>query len=223
MPCCHVLVHGLYRICPRHLTDLLVHIVRSGAGVVTNPNAKVLDLLWALLADLAQALVPQTPKAVIVILIGVTYHAERNNLAIGLLHLLKLGEKIPETRLGDNGVRCEYAHTVQLWGWGGIGRKMAANDLVFLKATCEREPLVSMTPALDHMLRVAAGCSRRGVFRMFSVFLSNALQCILRPSFAWAATLSFSCCQSRPLSLLHNPSGLVRRPNFQPRSINLNH
>lgn len=49
MSCCHVLVECLYRIRPRHLPIFLVHIMRSGARVVADPDPKVLDLLWALL------------------------------------------------------------------------------------------------------------------------------------------------------------------------------
>ena len=48
----HVLVHGLDRIGPRHLTVLLVHVVGTGAGIVSDPDTEVLDLLWALLVDL---------------------------------------------------------------------------------------------------------------------------------------------------------------------------
>jgi hypothetical protein len=53
MPRCHILVHGLNRITAGHLTVLLVHVVGTRAGVVTNPDTEVLDLLWALLMDLA--------------------------------------------------------------------------------------------------------------------------------------------------------------------------
>lgn len=49
MSCCHVLVKCLYRIRPGHLPIFLIHIMRSGARVVADPDPKVLDLLWALL------------------------------------------------------------------------------------------------------------------------------------------------------------------------------
>ena len=48
----HVLVESLNGICSGHLTVLLVHVVSSGAGVVSNPDTKVLDLERALLVDL---------------------------------------------------------------------------------------------------------------------------------------------------------------------------
>ena len=106
-----------------------------------------------------------------------TYHVERNNLAIGFLYLLELGKEVPETRLGDDGIRCEYAHTVKLWGRCGIGREMAANDLVLLKATCEGAPLVSIPrmsgsrKSASHDSRV---CARHGKSKNVSVFHSRA-------------------------------------------------
>ena len=48
----HVLVQGLDGISPRHLAELLVHVVGSGARVVTDPDTEVLDLQGALLVDL---------------------------------------------------------------------------------------------------------------------------------------------------------------------------
>jgi hypothetical protein len=48
----HVLVQRLDRIGSGELTELLVHVVGTGARVVTEPDSEVLDLLWALLADL---------------------------------------------------------------------------------------------------------------------------------------------------------------------------
>ena len=48
----HVLVEGLDGSNAGHLTVLLVHVVSAGARVVSDPDAEVLDLLWALLVDL---------------------------------------------------------------------------------------------------------------------------------------------------------------------------
>ena len=50
----HVLVEGLDGVCPRCLAVLFVHVVGTGAGVVADPDAKVLDFLGALLVDLEQ-------------------------------------------------------------------------------------------------------------------------------------------------------------------------
>jgi hypothetical protein len=49
---CHILVHSLNSICSRHLTVLLVHVVGTRAGVVSDPDTEVLDLHGALLVDL---------------------------------------------------------------------------------------------------------------------------------------------------------------------------
>lgn len=48
----HVGVEGLDGVRPGHLTVLPVHVVGAGAGVVTDPDTEVLDLLGVLLADL---------------------------------------------------------------------------------------------------------------------------------------------------------------------------
>lgn len=48
----HVLVHGLNGLSPGHLAVLLVHVVGTGARVVSEPDAEVLDLQGVLLVDL---------------------------------------------------------------------------------------------------------------------------------------------------------------------------
>ena len=48
----HVLVEGLDGIRTAELTELLVHVVGSGAGVVAEPDTEVLDLQGLLLMDL---------------------------------------------------------------------------------------------------------------------------------------------------------------------------
>lgn len=53
----HILVESLDGVGAGHLTVLLVHVVSAGPGVVADPDAKVLDLLGALLGDLWGALV----------------------------------------------------------------------------------------------------------------------------------------------------------------------
>lgn len=49
----HVLVEGLNSLGPAHLTELLVHVVGTGARVVAEPDTEVLDFERALLVDLA--------------------------------------------------------------------------------------------------------------------------------------------------------------------------
>lgn len=48
----HVLVESLDGLGAGHLTELLVHVVGTGAGVVAEPDTEVLDLEGALLGDL---------------------------------------------------------------------------------------------------------------------------------------------------------------------------
>lgn len=50
----HVLVESLNSLGAAHLTELLVHVVGAGAGVVAEPDTEVLDLGRALLADLLE-------------------------------------------------------------------------------------------------------------------------------------------------------------------------
>lgn len=48
----HILVAGVDSVGTGELTVLLVHVVSSGARVVTKPDTEVLDLEGLLLADL---------------------------------------------------------------------------------------------------------------------------------------------------------------------------
>ncbi len=52
VPSRHILVHALHSISPAELPVLLVHVVRSRARVVSEPDTKILDLQWLLLVDL---------------------------------------------------------------------------------------------------------------------------------------------------------------------------
>jgi hypothetical protein len=52
VPGSHVLVQRLHGVCTGELTELLVHVVRSGARVITQPDTKVFDLQGLLLVDL---------------------------------------------------------------------------------------------------------------------------------------------------------------------------
>lgn len=52
----HVLVHGLDGFGPGHLAVLLVHVVGTGAGVISDPDTEVLDLQGVLLVDLEKKL-----------------------------------------------------------------------------------------------------------------------------------------------------------------------
>ena len=52
VPGSHVLVQRLDGIRPRELAELLVHVVRARTRIVTQPDAKVLDLERFLFVDL---------------------------------------------------------------------------------------------------------------------------------------------------------------------------
>ncbi len=57
----HVLVERLDSVGSAHLTELLVHVVGAGAGVITKPDTEVLDLKRALLVDLELLLTQNAP------------------------------------------------------------------------------------------------------------------------------------------------------------------
>jgi hypothetical protein len=63
----------------------------------------------------------------------VTYHIEADNFTIRLLDFSEFRQEIPESRLSNNGVRSEDAHTVQFWGWVRVCRQMAPDDLVLVE------------------------------------------------------------------------------------------
>jgi hypothetical protein len=49
---CHVLIKRFYGVRTSELTELLVHVVRSGARIVTNPYSKILHFQGLLFVDL---------------------------------------------------------------------------------------------------------------------------------------------------------------------------
>lgn len=65
-----------------------------------------------------------------------TYLVQADDLTVGLLDLAELGEEVPETALGNNGVGSEDTHAVELRGGLRVSGQMAPNDLVLLQATC---------------------------------------------------------------------------------------
>lgn len=76
----------------RHFPVLLVHIVSAGAGVVSDPDAKVLDLGRVLLVNLRLS-VSRTPAR---FMGHGTYLVQADDLAIGFLDLPQLCEEVPE-------------------------------------------------------------------------------------------------------------------------------
>lgn len=78
------------------------------------------------------------------------YLIQTYNLAVCFLDLPQLHQEVPESRLGNNGVWCKDSHPVQLRGGIGLSWQMAADDLIFLEATCNFQP--SATCHLPHAL-----------------------------------------------------------------------
>ena len=58
------------------------------------------------------------------------YLVQADNLTIGLLDLLELGEEVPEARLGDDVVGGEDSHAIELRGGSRVGRQVPSDDLV---------------------------------------------------------------------------------------------
>lgn len=104
----HVLVESLNSLGTAHLTELLVHVVGTGARVVADPDTEVLDLQVTLLGD----------------------DIEADDLTVGLLDLTELGQEVPEPGLGHDSVRRKDAHAVKLGRGVSLGGQMTPDDLV---------------------------------------------------------------------------------------------
>lgn len=82
----------------------------AGTGVVSQPHTVILHALGSIrLLDLL----------------------DLNNLTIGLLDLLQLGQKVPEARLCNDVVRSKNGHPEQWWiGEGGRGQVATHNSVL---------------------------------------------------------------------------------------------
>lgn len=90
VPCRHVLVKRIDRFRPRHLSVFLIHIMCARSRVVSDPNAKVFNLLRAFLVDLYLKMLFSNfdPSSRIEGRIYVAaYHSEAYDLAIGFFNL----------------------------------------------------------------------------------------------------------------------------------------
>lgn len=125
----HILVHALDSVCTGQLTILLVHVVRSRARIVAEPDTKVLHLQGLLLVDLIPIISIRSRMN-----IDGTHDVDTDNLTRGLLYLLQLAKKVPETALGDDLIGRKDAHAVDLGCWVVGGRQMAPDDLELLVA-----------------------------------------------------------------------------------------
>lgn len=90
------------------ITELFVHVVGTGARVVTEGDAVVLDDVGVALPDLVDG----------------------EDVTSGLLHLVKLVEEVPETGLGDDLIGGEDPHAVDRRGGVGLSGGPAADDVV---------------------------------------------------------------------------------------------
>ena len=82
--------HGVHSVRQRELAVLLVGVVRSRARVIAEPDAKVLDTDWALLANLVHS----------------------NDLTVRPLHTAHAAHEVPEATAGNDLVLCEQVHAV---------------------------------------------------------------------------------------------------------------
>lgn len=62
-----------------------------------------------------------------------TYLVKADNLAIRLLDLAELHEEVPESGLGNDRVRGEDSHAVELWGGVGLGGQVTPDNLIFVE------------------------------------------------------------------------------------------
>lgn len=152
VPGSHVLVKGLHGVSTAELAELLVHVVRAGAGVVAKPDTKVLDLEGLLFVDLRtrqdgagqlpfrlpferlQGL-PTTLTPMISPLAFLTFFSclHRSYDLHGRYASDYAPQEVPEARLGDDFIGRKNAHTVDLGSRVGLGGQMAPDDLVFLE------------------------------------------------------------------------------------------
>jgi len=111
VPGSHILVQGLHRIRAGELTELLVHVVGTGARVVAQPDAEVLDLQRLLLVN----------------------NVDAKDFSTGFFNLLELPQEVPEARLGDDLIRRENPHAIDFRVGVVFGGQMAPDDLELLE------------------------------------------------------------------------------------------
>lgn len=107
-----VLVHGLNSTNSGDVSVLLVHVVDTGSGLVSDPDTEGLHLGWGGLRD----------------------DVDGDDLTGSLLRLVQLLQEVPVTRLGNNGVRSENSHSEQLWLWNSLGWETTANNLILVQS-----------------------------------------------------------------------------------------
>jgi len=113
VPGAHVAVALSHRPGGRQVAVFAVHVVSTGARVVSEPDAEVLDGGWLLLVDLLAG----------------------DNLANSLLDLLQTIQVVPEAGLGHNTIGGENAHPVEGRNPQFVGRNLPSDDAVFDQIT----------------------------------------------------------------------------------------
>jgi hypothetical protein len=105
-----LLTHVLHSVSQASSAVFAVHVVGATAGVVTDPDAKVLDGTSLLFENFVH----------------------RQDLTSGLLHLLVLVQEIPKSRASSHLVRGEDLHAVQFRSRVELGRLLAPDDVEVL-------------------------------------------------------------------------------------------
>jgi len=113
VPGAHVTVTLGHRSGGRQVTVFTVHVVSTGARVVSEPDAEVLNGGRLLLVDLLAG----------------------DNLAHSLLDLLQTIQVVPEARLGHHAIRGKDTHPVQRGDPKFVGGNLSPNDAVFDQIT----------------------------------------------------------------------------------------
>lgn len=106
-----VRVHGLNGTDSGDVSVLLVHVMGTGSGVVSDPDTKVLNLGW----------------------LGLANDVQRDDLTGSLLDLVQLLQEVPVSRLSDNVVGSKDSHSEQLWLWDRLGWESSSDNLVLVQ------------------------------------------------------------------------------------------
>lgn len=104
-------VHLVHSTNQRNISVFFVHVVNATSAVVSDPNTVVFDLSGVFFNDFSDV----------------------QNFTVGLLHFVHSGNKVPESRLGNNCIGSENFHSknggrFSFLGWFSSGN----NDVVFV-------------------------------------------------------------------------------------------
>lgn len=122
-----------------------------------------------------------------------THLVQGDDLAVRLLDLAELAEEVPEPRLGNDIVGRKNAHAVDLGGGVGLAGEVAADDLVFLEASC----------ASQYCVRV--GCCSERASSAIAVEVSGRVVVVGRSSTV-ACVVEIVCVFLRPLNSAYSKS-----------------